>query len=256
LNILGVAPAKAGFISYDNGIIFAISYGGRDMKRLTLLSGFILAFLCGASTVQATPSLFDWGFHIDGLTYEYSNGDTIPMAGALDPTGLGSLTWSTTASGTHKFIAFFDHDFDKQTNTFFNEYGAAIGSPTANQTWEIDEPGYVFGNIYSNMLAGLLDNTNAVPSGSPDDVSWALGWDFILPAGSTAVINLFLSAAEPSSGFYLSHTDPDSRETIYFSGILSLRDTPQPVPEPSALLMFASGLAACSCFRRNIRRQG
>jgi hypothetical protein len=100
----------------------------------------------------------------------------------------------------------------------------------------------VFGNIYTNFLAGSLDNSNGVPSSSPDDVSMALGWAFNLTAGQTATIIFSLSETAPVSGFYLWQTDPDSKVDIYFSSTLNKTGGNTSVPEPSTLMLMLSGL--------------
>jgi len=112
------------------------------------------------------------------------------------------------------------------------------------QSWEIDEPGYVFGDIYDNMLGNTLDNTNSVPTGLKADVSFALGWNFTLAAGDLVTINLNLSDVFNTSGFYLQHTDNevgsnfDLSESVYYWSDLSI----SPVPVPAAIWLFGSGL--------------
>jgi hypothetical protein len=216
------------------------------MKKLLILIGCILTFFGGRFQAEALPELFDWAYLIDGTTYEQVLGDSMPVEGTLNAAGLGTLSWETNMAGTHTFIAFFDHQFDPATNTYYNEFGSAMGTPATGQSWEIDEPGWVFGDIYGNTLAGSLDTTNAVPWDSPDDVSWALGWDFALSDGDTVVISLLLSDITPNSGFYLSHTDPESSETIYFSSSLSVSTPAVPIPEPATFLLMTAGLVALS----------
>lgn len=220
--------------------------------KITMLFFLFSAF--GVSSASADFSLFDWVFNVDGTIYENFNGDTMPTAGTLDSEGLGTLTWSTSDVGYHSFIAFFDHEFCETDNTFFNEYGAVVGTPGAGQSWEIDEPGFVYGDIYWNVLDGILDNSNDVPSGLDDDVSMAMGWDFTLEADQSATIELILNEMMPAdlSMFYLSHTDPDSEETIYFSSTLTIEGggPVAPIPEPATVLLMATGLAGLFGLRR------
>ena len=232
-------------------------------KILTLLAIFLI--ICLSQSVSAsTIDLYDWGFNIDGTMtvapgeYDVSG---MPVTGSLDGNDLGTLTWSTSTAGDHSFIAWFDYEIDEGGNTYYNESGAATGTLEAGQSWEIDEPGYVFGDIRTywvedpfgsanwveytgNVENGNLDNFNNVPTGLEDDVSFAMGWNFTLLADETATIGLILDTTAPDSGFYLSQTDPDSLETIYFSSSLSISsDIPEaPIPEPSTLILFVFGL--------------
>lgn len=208
-----------------------------------------VAVFSSFSAHSAEIRLNDWAFNINGDVFEYYGGDVMPGEGSLDPgTGLGTLEFEFNAAGHHSFIAFLDLEFDAAHNTFFNESGAAHGAPEAGQSWQIDEPGLLFGNIYDNVLAGALNNENTVPALTPDDVSFALGWNFVLTEGESAYLSLFVSEFAPEAGFYLSHTDPemgaafDQQQSVYFWSTLEIFGSGVSVTESSAGVLLAIGL--------------
>jgi len=164
----------------------------------------------------------------------------------LDGNNLGTFGWTfANTSGAvitdASVLVFLDADIDETTNTFFNEYGQFVslvlppGAPsgaTAASSWEIDEPGFLFGDIYDNLLAGLLDNTNNVPSSRPEDVSLALGFALgSLGVGETATITALISLSSIGG---LSHSDPATPYTFYFNGYATTSDLPSEVPEPGS----------------------
>lgn len=207
------------------------------------------------STASATPVLYDWAFNIDGtITTAPADYDTsgMPVAGALGTNDLGTLTYTTSVAGAHSFLAFFDYEIDEATTTFFNEYGATFNSPEATQSWEIDEPGYVFGDIYDNFENNTLDNTNAITSAAPDDVSWAMGWDFNLAAGEKATISLVFTDLAPLSPFVLKQTDDVTGESIYFYSTLEIRGDGV-IPEPGTFLLLGTGLLGLTAVGRRKR---
>ena len=203
------------------------------MNRLMIIL-ISLLFLCiGFSTASALPNLAEYAFNIDSIVSNPTHGDPVPagvdISGFDDSTGLGSISITIESAGDHSILGFFDHEIDEAINTFFNEFGTTNGTPATGQSWEIDEPGFVLGDINDNFIAGDLDNYNEVPNGSDDDVSMAMGWDFNLGAGEAATIVFLISETIPAEGFFLSHTDPDSGVTIYFSSTMDI--TPSgPVP--------------------------
>jgi hypothetical protein len=205
---------------------------------ITLCAGLLLA-MSAAGARAVTLSLADYALNIGGVVTTASDPlpATVDASGFDFVTGLGTLlvTFHPGVAGSYFVGAFVDHEIDEPLNTFFNEFGSVSGLPAAGQSWEIDEPGFVFGDIFANFLASALDNTNGVPAGSPDDVSMAMGWVFHLPAGMPAKIKFTVSTLAPA-GFFLSHTDPASDFTIYFSSNLNV------VPEPGTIVLMSSGL--------------
>ena len=74
-------------------------------------------------------------------------GDPVPSAvdiSTFDPfvSGLGNISITVTGAGTHNFTAFFDYEILGASNPFDNETGSSNGTAVAEQSWEIDEPGY------------------------------------------------------------------------------------------------------------------
>jgi hypothetical protein len=176
-------------------------------SKAILLSFFFICF--SASAVASPIVLNDWAFNIDDDLYEYFAGDTMPGSAQLDASGLGQFDLEFASNGSHSVSAFFDFEFGRSANTYFNEYGQAVGTPAPGQSWEIDEPGFIFGDIYDNLVFNSLGNDNAAPQGSEEDVSFALGWDFNLAAGETAYLSFFTALTAPVDAFYLSQTDPE-----------------------------------------------
>ena len=222
-------------------------------KKLITAAALCLALVIpGAPARAVTIDLFDWALNIDGVFTP--SGD--PLPGVVDAslfdfaTGLGVLDVLLGGTGSHYVSLFLDQEIDETTNTYFNESGSATGTLSAGQSWEIDEPGFVFGDIYDNIANGTLDNTNAVPAGLEDDVSMALAWDFTLSDAEQAVISFLVSATAPSSGFFLTQTDPDSQASLYFSSTLNIEGGSQPVPEPGVLWLMGTGLVGLAALRR------
>jgi len=240
------------------------------MKKLRIAL-LVCLFVCvGISQAQAALiDLYDWGFNIDGTTvdsltlsggvgyYAPAGGDFAGLGGSIDTSafdfsngyqsggGLGSLSITITGAGVHFVGAFFDHEIDEAINGFSNETGSVSGSPAVGQAWEIDEPGYVNGDIFENFQSSALDNgigTSVYGDTSfPEDVSVAMGWNFSLNAGDTATIDFILSDLVVPAGFYLTHADPDSSANIYFSGNLTVTPGGE-VPEPCTMLLLGTGV--------------
>lgn len=215
---------------------------------------------------DAVPVLQELAFNVNGTTYANTTAVVGLDASAFDTaTGLGTLvmTFDTGAPGTYNFDAYFDHDLH---DPFFDEYGAVVGAPAAGVSWQIDEPGFGdanrVGTIYTNTTTNLLDDTNHVPGtlsnffllcggnggASPDancnnDVAMALGFNFVLAAGDTAVVTLTASQTPPpSGGFFLAQTAPadgSPAQSVYLTGRLAVA----PVPEPASALLFGVGFA-------------
>jgi len=232
-----------------------------------LQSGVIAAalFVSVRTSDAADIALFDWGISLDGTAFcalgpcDFDGALPGDLPTSIDAssfdfvTGLGEIAVSISGAGGHQVSLFLDTEIDEPANTFFNEWGATAGVPAPGQTWEIDEPGYVFGDIYANWLAGSLDGTNGVPAALPDDVSLAIAWDFLLPAGMSASVSFLVSETAPSSGFFLIHTDPDSAASIYFSSLLEISDADVPEPLTAPLLLGAvAGLIVARARRKKV----
>ncbi|MBN2317854.1 MAG: PEP-CTERM sorting domain-containing protein [Acidobacteria bacterium] len=211
------------------------------MKRFATVLCTLVLFAFATSIVSAADiNLYDFAYNIDGTFYEASLGDSLPAG--FNASGLGTIMFTITGAGSHNIDLFLDYEVDEAKNTFFNEYGDTSGTLAAGQSWEIDEPGFIFGDIYDNTELSTLDGTNAVPFASPDDVSFALGWDFTLASEDTSTVKFITSLTQPVSGFYLSQFDPDSDITIYFSSTLDTGEVP-PIPEPGTWILMLTGLA-------------
>jgi len=239
------------------------------MHKLLLLSARLLVVTLSIlqfHSVQAIPvtSLEDWVFNIDGTTSENFFGDPLPTTGSLVD-GLGTLSLEITGSGTHNVIGYFDFEIFEDFNTFFNESGFETGAPAIGQSWEIDEPGFIFGDIVDNVIAGSLDNSNGVPAGFEDDVALALGWDFSLLDGDIASIDYVVTSILPTVDFFLTQTDPDLGEAIYFYSKLDIQTSggppgPKPgpninVPEPPVLYLMITALLCLLLQNRLIFRR-
>jgi len=231
-------------------------------KKISALIGFAFFSLTSLSANAAIIGLYDWGVNIDGTVSEIGLlGDPIPgsvdVSGFNQTSGLGRIDIFFSGAGAHNALTFVDHEIDEAINTFFNENGTSSGGALgAGQTAEIDEPGFVFGDIYTNFLNNSLDNTNSLLPGNEDDVSMAIGWDFTLGADEVAVASFFTSLTNDSGGlFTLEQNDPDSSPvgaqggtSIFFWSDLDIG--PAGLPEPGTLGLALFGMLSAFGLRR------
>jgi hypothetical protein len=167
------------------------------------------------------------------------------------------LTWAFRNDGTAAlpdvtFLGFLDAEIAEATTTFFDELGGVAGSPAPGQGFEIDEPGYVFGDIAHNVLAGSLDGTNAL-AGRPEDVAMALSFDLgpLAPGTVTRVVLQLSEDGDFLGPLALEQSDPRAPGTrLAFSGVARAEDTSPPVPEPGAALLYFLGASLVAAFSR------
>ncbi|MCW5964103.1 MAG: putative Ig domain-containing protein [Bryobacterales bacterium] len=184
----------------------------------------------------------------------------------LDADGFGELGWHFTNTGAEaiagfSFTVFLDPDLDPDDSVWFFEYAefyglalhpAAPAGALAPVAWEIDEPGFLFGDIVSNAsnaLGPVLDNTNAITADFVEDVSFAFTFNVgsLLPNQTAKATVQLLRAA---SGAAIGHIDTETGGDAYYHAYLTLSSneedpgTPGEIPEPSTWLLMSGGLLA------------
>jgi hypothetical protein len=228
------------------------------MRKVAVFAGILFMLGIPASNASADTILFEWTFNVNGTVYDSFVPDTLPASfdtsGFDFTTGLGSIVVTLT-SGSY-FGAFFDHEIDETVNGFSNEFGATSGALPAGMSFEIDEPGYVFGDIWTNLGTGTLDDSIGVPAAAPDDVSMALGWNFLLAPGETATFVLNLTETAPAGGFFLQQSDPDTGANVFFAGGLTITGGggQEGVPEPGTWILMLSGFGLAALAGRLRKR--
>jgi hypothetical protein len=233
----------------------------RRLARQCCVLGLSLAagvgLLGGFSAQAANISLFEYKLNIDGAVGEALAGADVSQFDT--GTGLGKISVTLNSAGDHFVGLFVDHEIDQAINTFFNEYGQPVNTASIIQSWEVDEPGFLFGDIYNNFIdstagagGSLLDNSSGVQSANPDDVAMAIGWNFELSEGDQAFLEFVLSDTAPLAGFYLEHIDPDSEAAVYFSATIRIElASASGVPDlGSGLMLLLSGVAGLGMFVR------
>ncbi|MBT4021646.1 hypothetical protein HOF17_04715 [Candidatus Peribacteria bacterium] len=125
---------------------------------------------------------------------------------------------------------FGDIEETKNSNNRTDEYGEMLGElgngfvDSDPDYWEIDEPGYVFGNIIDNAKLGMLDNQNNVSEELHDDPSYAIGFD-IKPfsSGQKIEVEILLSTKNDVVGsLQLVHKDKRLSDVLSISGQVEL----------------------------------
>lgn len=232
-------------------------------KLLVTLTTICLLLLAKASVWAAAINIFA----VAGVVHDSSglvaqlDDTSASFFSTLNANNLGTFGWTFTnttgnALTNVRFFGFLDADIDEPLNTSANEFGAFVslalppGAPVgsiAASSWEIDEPGFSFGNIFANVQAGALDNSNGVPSGAPDDVALALGFS-VGTLGVNQQVKATFRLSDTNIGG-LQQVDPDSNVQFWFNGSIET----SPVPEPGTGMLIGSvllGWFGFTCWQR------
>lgn len=232
-------------ITFAVSLLLCSNYSAASVIDIVEFTSFINATELGSGSLRDTQVG-------SGVNEFASSGIGISVTNSLGANNLGSLSIKLTNNtgsdlNNVKFFGFLDAQIDESTNSFFNELGDAssllLGSGSADSLadyWEIDEPGFIFGDIYDHLLGGTLDNSNAFDIGIPDDVSLALGFDVGALLSTESLLASFEISATDNGGLY--HYDPDSGTGFYFVGsvIKIIKDIT--IPEPGTLVLLGLGL--------------
>jgi hypothetical protein len=164
----------------------------------------------------------------DGLVYNFSSTLSPNNADLVLVYSLSNAT--TTAFSDVQFFVMLDAEIDEAINTFFNEYGTAVGQPgqgigdSTPSQWQIDEPGFQTGTLFRNLFLGSLDNSNSIPQSALNDVAMGLGFSLgTLNPGAATTVRVMISEAGNSLGsFALVHRDNAVASTtvITLSGLV------------------------------------
>ncbi|MCX4030005.1 hypothetical protein H0A36_01950 [Endozoicomonas sp. SM1973] len=244
------------------------------MKKLSALFTTLLALVTypAYALVIQDYSVFLHSSSLNAQSLQYNHigagdndfigtGITVDVTDQLNNDGIGNITWNFAnntgaALKDTKLFVFLDAEIDQALNTFFNESGALVSVNGVGATdnlpdsWEIDEPGYSFGDIFDNLLAGVLDNTNTVAAGAEDDVSLALGFDLGDLVAGAKWTGTFITSLLDVGG--LSQTSTDANTTFYFNGTVDVSN-PISVSEPGILSLFILFSLFLMIFSRIIR---
>jgi hypothetical protein len=248
-SVLASAPALAVVVTTfgpngEAGYIFKVDPDGEERRILSIgASGDVNeldAFLnLGGGT---TLLLSDGGLGSAGVGFAFGYGIS------ADGTDLTlSYTFTNNTGGLLpdvRFFSFLDAEIGETANSPFYEFGEVVGSggdPSEEDAdlFEIDEPGYDFGDIYDNLLAGTLDGTNSLPLGSLEDVSMALGFFLgpIDPGGSVSIRILLSEDFDTLGSLSLVQRDRDSLDTVI---TMSGRVVSTAVSEPGTLALLTT----------------
>ncbi len=200
-------------------------------------------------TTHIDVSGFD--FDSDPVVVDISFDPAFPEL-ALQPTapsGTGLVTITVTGAGAHHVGMYLDLEIDESGFTpdtsFFNETVSSSGTAEAGQSYEADEPGALFGDIFNNFVDQTLDNSIFDDDGIGEDFAMALAWDFSLAVGETATISFLVDSDKDSSlgGILLEQQDLRVDESYFFSSSLVI------VPEPGTLGLLLLGLGGLALRR-------
>lgn len=230
-------------------------------------AGGTLGLRFGPGDASAVEELGAW-LALDGVD---ANGAAPGVAARLgaDPLPAGlvhDFAWSASAtditlsytienrgaavSPAARLLAFVDAEIAEATTTFFNEWAETSGTPAPGQGWEIDEPGYAFGDVRAHLAAGLLDGTNALAGvAAADDVAIALSFELgALAPGQRVTVDVMLSEAGAALGpFRIVQRDTLDPFAPTVSGAVREATTPSaPIPERAGAALFALGLGVAA----------